>query len=161
MSKKDVKERWMVIGTDFRLHNDKTKSGKAVWGEMGIGRMACQKLGSMTELVSVKGKERIKMTFDWSLFEKSGTTVDKVTFPVETDNSGNMEHGLALEITNLKSQWVPKKINELKEELSILISNDIFEDIKIAVRLTMKMAASSEKTMRSFANVLQITLHSN
>ena len=135
MSEKDVKERWMVIGTDSRLHDNKTKSGKAVWGEMGIGRMACQKLGSVTELVSVKGKERIKITFDWSLFEKSGVTVDKITFPVETGSSGNMEHGLTLEITNLKSKWTSKKINELKEELSILISDDIFDDIKIVAKV--------------------------
>ena len=135
MSKKDVKEKWMVIGTNSRLHDDKIKNGKAAWGEMGIGRMACQKLGSMTELVSVKNKEQIKMTFDWSVFERSGVTVDKITFPVEAGSSENMEHGLTLEITNLKSQWTSKKINELKEEFSILISNDIFEDIKIVVKV--------------------------
>ena len=107
--KKDVKEKWMVIGTNSRLHDDKIKNGKAAWGEMGIGRMACQKLGSMTELVSVKNKEQIKMTFDWSVFERSGVTVDKITFPVEAGSSENMEHGLTLEITNLKSQWTSKK----------------------------------------------------
>lgn len=135
MSEADVKEKWMVIGTDSRLLDDKTKSGKPVWGEMGIGRMACQKLGSMTELISVKNKQRTRMTFDWSLFEKSGVTVDKITFPVETGSSGDMENGLTLEISNLKSKWTSKKINELKEELSVLITNEIFDDIKIIVKV--------------------------
>ena len=102
---------------------------------MGIGRMACQKLGRTTELVTVKGRERIKMTFDWSLFEKPGVTVDKITFPVETDSYEDIKNGLTLEISNLKSEWTSKKINELKKELSILISNDIFDDIKIAVKV--------------------------
>ena len=135
MSEADVKEKWMVIGTDSRMHDDKTKSGKPVWGEMGIGRMACQKLGGMMELISVKNKQRIKMTFDWSLFEKPGITVDKITFPVETSSSGEMENSLALEISNLKSKWTSKKINEFKEELSVLISNEIFDDIKIIIRV--------------------------
>ncbi len=135
MSENDVKEKWMVIGTDSRLYNDKTKNGKPVWGEMGIGRMACQKLGSKTDLISVKSKQRTKMTFDWSVFEKPGITVDKITFPVETGSSDGMESGLTLEISGLKSKWTSKKINELKEELSILISDEIFDDIKIVVKV--------------------------
>ena len=135
MSENDVKEKWMVIGTDSRLHDDKTKNGKPVWGEMGIGRMACQKLGSKTDMISVKGKQRIKMPFDWSVFEKPGVTVDKITFPVESGSSDGMESGLTLEVSGLKSKWTSKKINELKEELSILISDEIFDDIKIVVKV--------------------------
>jgi len=135
MSEDDVKKKWMVIGTDSRLRDDKTKSGKPVLGEMGIGRMACQKLGGLTELISVKNKQRIKMAFDWSLFEKPGITVDKIMFPVETSGSGGMENGVTLEIKNLKSEWDSKKINELKEELSVLITNEISDDIKIRIRV--------------------------
>lgn len=135
MSEKDVKEKWMIIGTDSRLRDDKTKSGKPVWGEKGIGRMACQKLGGLTDLISIKNKQRIKMTFDWTLFEKIGITVDKITFPVEIGSSGEMENGLTLEIMNLKSQWTSKKINELKEELSVLISKEISDETKITIRI--------------------------
>ena len=109
--------------------------GKPVWGEMGIGRMACQKLGGMTGLISVKEKQRIKMSFDWSIFEKRGITVDKITFPVETSDSDGVENGVTLEIKNLKSRWNSKKINELKQELSVLIINEIFNDIKIRIRM--------------------------
>ena len=143
MSENDIKEKWMVIGTDSRIHNDKTKNGKPVWGEKGIGRMACQKLGGMTELVSVKNKQRLKMTFDWSLFEKSGVTVDQITFPVDTGSSGDMKSGLTLKISNLKSKWTSKNINEFKEELSILISDEIFDEIEIVI----KVAQGEEETI--------------
>ena len=135
MSETDVKEKWMVIGTDSRLRDDKTKNGKPVWGEMGIGRMACQKLGSLVELTSVKNNQRVRMTFDWSLFEKTGATVDNITFPVKTDSPKDTENGLALAIKNLKSGWSGTKINGLKLELSILIANESFDDTAIIVRV--------------------------
>ena len=135
MSETDVKKKWMVIGTDSRLRDDKTRNGKPVWGEMGIGRMACQKLGSLTELVSVKNNQRIKMTFDWSLFEKNGETVDNIAFPVKIDSPNDAEDGLMLKIKNLKSEWGAIKINKLKLELSTLITNESLDDIRIIVRV--------------------------
>ena len=135
MSETDVKKKWMVIGTDSRLRDDKTRSGKPVWGEMGIGRMACQKLGSLTELVSVKNSQRIRMTFDWSLFEKNEETVDNIIFPVKIDNSEDVANGLMLKIKNLKSEWSAIKINKLKLELSTLITNESLDDIRIIVKV--------------------------
>jgi len=135
MSEDEVKNDWMKIGTDSRSRNYKTKNGKPVWGEMGIGRMACQKLGSETILTSIKNKRRLTMTFDWSLFEKPGVTVDQIRFPFETDSVPGMENGVILEIKNLKSKWPSDKIKDLKEELSVLISNDMSDDIKIVIKI--------------------------
>ena len=135
MSEDDIRNKWMVIGTDSRLNNNRTNTGKPVWGEMGIGRMACQKLGSLTDLTTVKKKQRIRMSFDWSLFEKPGITVDKISFPFETVSSKNMKNGTVLEIGNLKSEWTNKKINELKDELSILITEENFDDVKIIIKV--------------------------
>ena len=101
MSEQDVREKWMVIGTDSRLNNNTTKNGKPVWGEMGIGRIACQKLGGVTEMDSVKNSKYVKMVFDWSVFEKPGITVDKIRFPVETGSGKGLEHGVTLELKKL------------------------------------------------------------
>jgi signal transduction histidine kinase len=135
MSEQDVREKWMVIGTDSRLNNNTTKNGKPVWGEMGIGRIACQKLGGVTEMDSVKNSKYVKMVFDWSVFEKPGITVDKIRFPVETGSGKGLEHGVTLELKKLKSPWNSKKINDLKEELSVLISQDNFDDLKIKIKV--------------------------
>jgi len=135
MSEMDVKENWMVLGTDSRLQNRTTKKGKPVWGEKGIGRMACQKLGGKTLMKTVQNKQSVKMTFDWSLFEKPGITVDKIKFLKETSNAGEMEKGLTLEIENLKSEWSSKKINDFKVELSVLISDDDMDDIEVVIKV--------------------------
>ena len=56
----DIKDKWMVIGTDSRIVNNKTRSGRAVWGEMGIGRIACHKLGNILEITTVKKNQKKK-----------------------------------------------------------------------------------------------------
>lgn len=134
MSEEDIREKWMVIGTNSRLQDAKTKSGKPVWGEMGIGRMACQKLCDITELDTVKNGKRIVMIFDWSQFEKKNIKVDEIKFPIEISNARGVEKGTTLRLKSLKSKWTREKIDELKEELSMLISQEIFEDIKISVK---------------------------
>lgn len=135
MSIDDIKNKWMVIGTDSRLKDSKTKNGKPVWGEMGIGRMACQKLGKEIKLISVKNNQKIEMTFDWERFNKSDVTVDKIKFLAKTHNVRNVKCGLMLKIQKLKSKWDSKKIKELKDELSILISNEIIDDVIITVKV--------------------------
>ena len=134
MSEDDVKSKWMVIGTTSRLDDDMTKTGKPVWGEMGIGRMACQKLGSLTDMTTVKNGKRFRMSFDWSLFENVGITVGEISFPFETDRT-NVKNGTILEIHNLKSEWTGSKINKLKNELGILISEESFDDVQITVKV--------------------------
>ena len=134
MSEKDVKEKWMVIGTDSRIKNNVTKSGKPVWGEMGIGRIACQKLSNETIMTSVKSNQRVKMIFNWKLFENPEITIEQIKFPKELSKVDNIENGVTLNLKNLKSKWTSKKIHDLKIELSRLISRDNFNDIEIFIK---------------------------
>lgn len=135
MSENDIKNKWMVIGTNSRLDNDRTKTGKPVWGEMGIGRMACQKLGSLVDLTTIHNNQEIKMFFDWSLFEKPDITVDKISFPFEMNRFENMKNGTILEINCLKSKWTNENINYLKKEIGILITEENFDDLEITIRV--------------------------
>ena len=136
MSRDDVRKKWFVVGTDSRLHNNRTRKGKPVWGEMGIGRMACQKLGGKTVMISVKNSRRIAVEFDWSRFEKPGTTVDQVKFSMPPDRVANdSESGVTLYLENLKSRWTAKKIRDFMDEVSLLISQDDIEDINVSVKV--------------------------
>ena len=134
MSRDDIRKKWFVIGTDNREHDNRTRKGKAVWGEMGIGRMACQKLSGKTVMTSVKKDRRIKVDFDWSRFEKSGTTVDQIKFSMPPDKVVDMESGVTLLLEDLKSGWTAKKIRDFMEEISLLISRDDIDDIMVMVK---------------------------
>ena len=133
MSKKDIKETWMVIGTNHRSIHTKTKKGKAVWGEKGVGRMACHKLGNQVKLVSVKNKERLDMDFDWRRYEDTTKSFDEIKFK-PTVKSTKEETGTTLTLNDLKSKWTSKRINNLKIELSRLIAKDSFDDTQILIK---------------------------
>ncbi|ABK78248.1 signal transduction histidine kinase [Cenarchaeum symbiosum A] len=133
MSNEDIETKWMVIGTDSRLRDTKTSDGKAVWGEMGIGRLACQRLGTVTELNAVKNGKLVWMEFDWSAFEKPGITVNEVKFERKITDTANLNNGVRLNLKKLKSTWDSKKINKLKSEISTFISKKNFDDIKIRI----------------------------
>ncbi len=133
MSIKDIKETWMVIGTDHRSIHTRTKKGKAVWGEKGVGRMACHKLGNQVNLLSVKNKERVDMDFDWRRYENTTKSFDEIKFK-PTVKPTKEETGTTLTLTNLKSKWTSKRINNLKIELSRLIAKDSLDDIQIVIK---------------------------
>ena len=135
MSVDDIRDKWMVIGTDSRLVDDKTRDGRPVWGEMGIGRIACQKLGKKTELVTTKDGTKTTIPFDWSLFKNTKTTVEQIKFHMESHDEGGATDGTILRITGLTSSWSSNNINDLKNQLSVMISDKEFNSTKITVRV--------------------------
>jgi len=147
MSYEDVKEKWMVIGTDDRLRNNTTRKGKAVWGEMGIGRLSCQKLGKKTVMISIKNNRRTRIEFDWSRYEKSGTT-EEVKFKPDTGSAGGMEKGVTLHLEKLNSRWNTKRIADFKKEISILISKDDIDDTDVLVKID---GGTAERVGKSYA----------
>ncbi len=144
MNMDDIQNKWMVIGTDSRIVDNKTKRGKAVWGEMGIGRMACHKLGNDLRITTVKKNQKtsLQMDFDWAKFEKPGVRAEDVKFadPIKYTVK-NPEHGVTLEIFGLKSKWSPADINKLKEEVAIMLSEDT--DSNFTVRINDEDASKS------------------
>ena len=147
MSYEDVREKWMVIGTDDRLRNSTTRKGKAVWGEMGIGRLSCQKLSQKTVMTSVKNNRKTVIEFDWSRYEKSGTT-ENVKFKPETGSADGMEKGVTLHLETLNSKWNTKRIADFKREVSILISKDNIDDTDVLVKIDR---GTAERVGRSYA----------
>ena len=149
MNMDDIQNKWMVIGTDSRIVDNKTKRGKAVWGEMGIGRMACHKLGNDLRITTVKKNQKtsLQMDFDWAKFEKPGVRAEDVKFddPIRYTVK-NPEHGVTLEIFGLKSKWSPADINRLKEEVAIMLSEDT--DSNFTVRINDEDASKSYAKMK-------------
>jgi len=125
MSSSDIESKWMVLATDDSIKNNKTKSGKTKWGEKGIGRMACQKLGHNLKLKSVssaKPNEKNVMDFDWRRFEQSGN-IDDIKFDLKPEKCKSKDKvGVTLEITGLKSRWDTESIERLKDELGVYIA---------------------------------------
>lgn len=83
-----IANQWMTIGTDNKLYEHKTEGGRIKTGAKGIGRFALNRLGMLTDMLSVpvfekeETSEKINYGYDWTVdwkdFDKIGATVSDV-----------------------------------------------------------------------------------
>ena len=124
MTREKISSGWLVAGTNFKLLNTKSKKGRRMWGEMGIGRFSCERLAKETTMISLPEgvNEKIVMRFDWEKYKDPEITFDDVEHEGHVDKKDNpKEHGLELVLENLKSKWNATKIRKLKRELGSYI----------------------------------------
>jgi len=99
MSRKDIFEKWLVLGTDSksRATLEEKESEETLWkkprikaGEKGIGRLSVAFLGNpMLMLTKKQGHPLQALFFDWRLLENYNLFLDDVDIPVENIDSIN------------------------------------------------------------------------
>lgn len=88
MDLETIKNKWLVLGTDYKKqqYDEKQRTPKfkrMPLGEKGIGRLAVQKLGSVTEITSKKkGSQEIFVRIDWKSMEDF-SYLDEIAVKVE------------------------------------------------------------------------------
>jgi signal transduction histidine kinase len=97
MSKNDIFEKWLVLGTDSksRATLEERESEETLWkkprikaGEKGIGRLSVAFLGNpMLMLTKKQGHPLQALFFDWRLLENYNLFLDDVDIPVENIES--------------------------------------------------------------------------
>lgn len=97
MSRKDIFEKWLVLGTDSksRATLEEKESEETLWkrprikaGEKGIGRLSVAFLGNpMLMLTKKQGHPLQALFFDWRLLENYNLFLDDVDIPVENIDS--------------------------------------------------------------------------
>lgn len=120
MTKERIDAVWMVAGTDDRRQNRKSKGGRAVLGEMGIGRFSCERLAEKTTMRSypLDNADMVEMVFDWKKYEEHGVTMDAVLHNGYVEPKSDPDkHGLELALEGLKSTWSRDRINKLAKDL--------------------------------------------
>lgn len=93
MSRNDIFEKWLVLGTDSksRARLEEKESEETLWkkprikaGEKGIGRLSVAFLGNPMLMLSKKQGHSIQaLFFDWRLLENYNLFLDDVDIPVE------------------------------------------------------------------------------
>jgi signal transduction histidine kinase len=91
MSRKDIYEKWLVLGTDSKSRNETdVKSPDTLWkeprikaGEKGIGRLSVAFIGSpMLMLTKKMGSPLQALYFDWRILENYNLFLEDVKLPV-------------------------------------------------------------------------------
>ncbi|TPD67307.1 ATP-binding protein [Flavobacterium microcysteis] len=93
MSKKDILEKWLVLGTDSksRAELEQLEDQETLWkkprikaGEKGIGRLSVAYLGYPMLMVTKKIGHPVQLLFfDWRLLENFNLFLDDIYIPVE------------------------------------------------------------------------------
>lgn len=141
-----ISNQWMTIGTDDKLYQHLSENGRVKTGAKGIGRFALNRLGLITNLITLSNKngEGLNWKVDWKDFDKSGATVTDVEaelvnienpslkeflldkFPrserlIELINTTSFESGTVIEISELNDTWDIEQLEKLFGNLEMLL----------------------------------------
>jgi signal transduction histidine kinase len=154
MSAADVETNWLRLGYSAKLEDRYTARGRRRTGEKGVGRISADRLGAVLELRSqAKSQSPVGLRVNWNDFEEPGrdlqgidvTELNNIQFLVPTPSEWDSENekffaapapkpnsaqhsGTELLIRELRQNWEPEDIQELRRLLSLLTSP--FEKVK-------------------------------
>jgi signal transduction histidine kinase len=135
MTKEQLENNWMLIGTDNKLVSSKSRRKKRILtGEKGLGRLGLDRLAEITILQTFtsENKDGIELEIHWDKYENTTKRleeishniyripkqiIDPVTQKVETQNKGTK-----LILKGLKDSWSKDDLERLQRQLSLLVS---------------------------------------
>ena len=127
MNRSVIENVWCVVATPYRMMNPVSKSGKKkrrVSGEKGLGRLSTARLGSRLEMFTKSENEPCwQVNVDWSdLAQKDSLESCSAEIVDYAAESPFGKHGTLVRVLDLNSSWDQARWNELKEQLSRLVS---------------------------------------
>jgi signal transduction histidine kinase len=135
MTKENLVDHWMVIGTSNKLNaNRSPEKQRILTGEKGLGRLGLDRLCQKAFVQSfVKTNSRgIELELDWSKYENNGErlesiehdlfSIPKIVEDPTTGLSTQIERGTRLLLYGLKETWTLELLANLKQELTLLVS---------------------------------------
>jgi signal transduction histidine kinase len=111
MSKKDITEKWMNIGTDNKETEFKSGKNRVKAGAKGIGRFALDRLGQKCTMYTTQNINNVgfKWFANWDDFEKKGSVINNVFATLDDIPKLNLLDILNEEIKDKKLIEIIKK----------------------------------------------------
>lgn len=130
MSLEQVKNNWMIIGTNNKvIRRSSSRKKRILVGEKGLGRLGLDRLSHQTKVQTFVADTNygVELDINWRKYEDQATdrleeishNIYKIPKPI---HSGIIENGTRLEIVGLNDTWAKSDIAKLYEELTLLIS---------------------------------------
>jgi signal transduction histidine kinase len=127
MSLEDIQNKWMVVGTDNKVNNPYTLSGRRKLGEKGIGRFSVERLSKKLNIVTTKEGEDFSLQFsiDWDDDEKESSEFGTVMHPVYKIEEDRNKKGTIITMQDLRDTWDEESLINLRKELNLIRPIDI------------------------------------
>ncbi|MES2556091.1 MAG: ATP-binding protein [Bacteroidota bacterium] len=145
MSKRDILEKWLVLGTDSKSRAIIDEKGEeTLWknprtkaGEKGIGRLSVAYLGHPMLMITKKMGHPIQLLFfDWRLLENFNLFLDDINIPVSDLKSINDFEFVFNDLKNSFLQNFEKEQdldnNNIWEDKQLELKSDILNSVKKA-----------------------------
>ena len=151
MSKKDILEKWIVLGTDSKARGmnfltTEERFGleqRIPMGEKGIGRLSVSYLGSpMLMLTKKRGMACQALFFDWRILENYNLFVDDVDIPMTEFGQEGISDG---EFSRMKEELLSNLDNTEAWQEQAELAKNIMEDV---MRLNIPQAIRDEIVSR-------------
>ena len=122
MSLEDVVNKWMIVGTDNKIHSPYTEKKRRKLGEKGIGRFSVERLSQKVSIVSKqKGNDfAITFTIDWDEYENSTVEFSDHKHQIFKIPDIPSRQGTSIKLIGLRDVWTEDTLLELQKELEIL-----------------------------------------
>lgn len=122
MSFDDVVTKWMVVGTDNKIHSPYTPKKRRKLGEKGIGRFSVERLSHKVSIVSKQKGNDFAITFniDWDEYEKSGGEFSDHKHQIFKIPDDSDRQGTCITLSGLRDSWTEDTLLELQKELELL-----------------------------------------
>lgn len=157
MTEDIIDKHWMTIGTNNKLEEVYTPSGRIKSGAKGIGRFALDRLGSTCKMITKPHSENSIVGYEWDVnwedFEKENINIQEVQAdfkkitPLDYQRKVNSEipdlrtvkivdekflnNGTLLKISGLRDWWTDSEIKKLCHNLEVLSPPDLDQSFDI------------------------------
>ena len=135
MTEQQLREGWLVIGTSNKLLSGQSARKKRVLtGEKGLGRLGLNRLCRKTIVQSFSKEESsgLELEINWDKYEEIDTPLEKIRHDLYsisklmvdpiTGVPKELSRGTQLILQDLKDTWTGKFLQDLKKELTLLVS---------------------------------------
>lgn len=129
MTLETIKTAWMEPATVSKVQKTKSRTGRRMTGEKGIGRFAAARVAAALEMTSIArgGQREVRVRFDWGVFDDQSRYLDEIKCKwEERPVPKGTKQGTTLRLIGLNDEWKQDKetqsFSTLRAELSRLVS---------------------------------------
>jgi signal transduction histidine kinase len=122
MTLSDLKEKWMVIGTDNKAKNPiSSKHNRVMVGKKGIGRLSLDRLAdtAIIETRAEGSQEGFRLRIDWTKYDDFTKNFHDIKHPLISIQKE--KKGTKIVLKQLRDSWGEKQFIELNDTLSLIV----------------------------------------
>ena len=124
----EITNGWLIVGDSLKSKFTKSRKGRLLVGDKGLGRLAALRLGRKATLLTrpvFESQKQYRVEIDWNLFEKAEVVEEVEINIIEEERPIGFGPGTIIEINELPFTWKESGIKRLAK--AVLLLTDPFD----------------------------------